>query len=511
METTVHFQPLDWSLLALYLMFLLVVGFWPRKQNTEDYLIANRSLGLPVFVATLVATWYGGILGAGEFAYNYGLYAWVTNGLPYYVFAFAFALFLARRVRGGAAHLYTIPDKLEQEYDRKTALLGAGFAFLYASPSSYVLMAGTLLHLLFGWHIIIAMLVSILFSIVYVFRGGFLADVRVNTLQFVLMFTGFLIAAWLCLSRFGGLHYLTAPGRLPPTHLHLLGDQSIAAAAVWFFIALTTLTDPGFHQRCYAARNGKVAVTGILIAILCWALFDTLTMTTGLFARALIPNLTDAKMAFPALAERIMPPGIKGLFYVGMLAPIMASIVSYTFISAMTVGRDFIWRLRDAPTKSGTESVNNRNESEGGNKSGSEEENKAEDDSRVPGYTRIGLIATSLLAMGIALAIPSVVSQWYYIGTIIVPGMLIPLLGAYATSPRAKAHPDFVFASMLCGASVAFISLLWGWQHIKNEEAQFLFGWQPMYPGLLVAAVLYGIGLLPHFKAKSPLKNNPEQ
>ena len=490
MDITVHFQPLDWSLLALYLVFLLVVGFWPRRQSTEDYLIANRSLGLPVFVATLVATWYGGILGVGEFAYNYGLYAWVTNGLPYYVFALAFALFLARRVRGGAAHLYTIPDKLEQEYDRKTALLGAAFAFLYASPSSYVLMAGTLLHLLFGWHIIAAMLVSILFSIIYVFRGGFLADVRVNTLQFVLMFTGFLIAAGLCLSHFGGLHYLTVPGRLPPAYLHLLGDQSIAAAAVWFFIALTTLTDPGFHQRCYAARNGKVAVAGILIAILCWALFDTLTMTTGLFARALIPNLADGKMAFPALAERIMPPGIKGLFYVGMLAPIMASIVSYTFISAMTVGRDFIWRLRDTKTES-------RNEA------GSERENKTEDDSRVPGYTRIGLIATSLMAMGIALAVPSVVNQWYYIGTIIVPGMLIPLLGAYATSPRAKAHPDFAFASMLCGASVAFISLLWGWGHGGMNDPQFLFGWQPMYPGLFVAAVLYSIGLLPWFKAEA--------
>ena len=462
-------MPLDWGILGLYLVFLLVVGFWPRKQDTEDYLIANRSLSLPVFVATLVATFYGGILGAGEFVYNYGVLAWVTNGLPYYIFALLFALLLAKRVRGGAAHLYTIPDKLAQEYDRKTALLGALFAFLYASPSTYVLMAGTLLHLLFGWPLPAAMLVGILFSIVYVFRGGFLSDVRVNTLQFVLMFTGFLIAAGLCLSQFGGLQALTAPGHLPATHLKLFGTEGPAYAAVWFFIALTTLTDPGFHQRCYAARDGKVAVVGILIAILCWAAFDSLTMTTGLFARYLIPGLTDGKMAFPALAEKIMPAGIKGLFYVGMLAPIMASIVSYTFISAMTVGRDLLWRLRDEP--------------------------HGRDDSRVPRYTQIGLIATSLLAIVIALKVPSVVNQWFSIGTVIVPGMLIPLLGAYAPSPRWKAHPNFAFASMLFGASVAFGCLAWGWKDGGMDDPHYPLNWQPMYPGLLVAVVLYGMGL----------------
>jgi SSS family solute:Na+ symporter len=465
------FHPVDWAILALYLLFLLIVGFWKRQDSTEDYLIADRRLSLPVFVATLVATWYGGILGAGEFVYDDGLLAWVTNGLPYYVFALLFALFLASRVRGASASLYTIPDKLAREYDRKTALLGAALAFLYAAPATYVLMAGTLLHILFGWPLLPAMLVGILFSVIYVFRGGFLSDVRVNTLQFLLMFAGFVAAAWLCLSKFGGLAYLRAPGHLPATHLKLLGDQGLGFAIVWFFIALTTLTDPGFHQRCYAARTPRVAVGGILLAILCWMAFDVLTTTTGLFARALLPGLTDSKMAFPALAERIMPPGIKGLFYVGMLAPIMASTVSYTFIAAMTIGRDFIWRLHGD-----------------------------QDNARVPAYTRLGLVLTSLLALLIALAIPSVVQQWYFFGSIFVPGVLIPLLGAYAASPRWKAPTNYAFFSMLLGATTAFVCLLWGWTHGGFDSPRFPLGWQPMYPGLLIAALIYGAGLIAHLR-----------
>lgn len=460
------FQPIDWAILALYFVFLLVVGFWKRKESAEDYVIAGRALGLPVFVATLVATWYGGILGQGEFVYDNGIVAWTTNGLPYYVFAGLFAVFLARKVRLGAAHLYTIPDKLAAAYDKKTALLGAVFAFLYAAPATYVLMAGTLLHILFGWPLLLAMPLAIAFSVIYVFRGGFLSDVRVNVLQFLLMFAGFGTVAWLCWAKLGGLALLTAPGRLPAHHLRLLGDYDLGYACVWFFIALVTLTDPGFHQRCYAAKTPRVAALGIGLAVVCWMVFDALSTTTGLFARALVPGLADSVAAYPALAEKVLPAGVKGLFYVGMLAPIMASIVSYTFIAAMTIGRDFLWRLRGDT-----------------------------DDRRLPAYTRLGLGLTSIAAILISLAIPSVVKQWYAFGSVLVPGLLLPLLGAYGP-PRWKASANFAFASMLLGASVTLSWLLWGWGHGGFDAPRFPLNCQPMYPGFLAAATIYAVGLL---------------
>lgn len=459
-----HFHLLDWSLLALYLIFLIVVGFWRRKETTEDYLIAGRSLSLPIFVATLVATWYGGILGAGEFVYWDGLAAWTSNGLPYYLFATLFAILLARKVRGGADHIYTIPDKFAEIYDRRTALLAATFAFVYASPAQYILMLGTLLQIIFGWQLLPAMLIGILFSVVYVFRGGFLSDVRVNTLQFLLMFGGFLAMAGICLNRFGGYGFLVSNTVLPATHKTLMGTHDLGWLATWFFIALMTLTDPGFHQRCYAARTPKVAMGGICVAVLCWMLFDTLTTTTGLFARALLPNLTDGKMAYPALAEQILPTGLKGLFYVGMLAPVMASTVSYTFISAMTVGRDLIWRWREDT-----------------------------DEARVPNYARVGMLFSSTLAIIIALLVPSVVAQWFLLGNLFVPGMLLPILGAYSARWRSSAR--YTFLSMVGGVGTALFWLLIGVKQGRLLEPHYPLNLPPMLPGLLTASLLYGIGL----------------
>jgi SSS family solute:Na+ symporter len=458
------FRPIDWAVLALYALFLALIGLWRPRTETEDYLIAGRRLGLPVFVATLVATWYGGILGVGEFVYGDGVAAWLAQGLPYYIFAIAFALTLASRVR--SASLYTIPDKLEEAYDRRTALFGAGLALLYASPSTYVLMIGTLLHLLFGWPLITSMIVGALFSVVYVVRGGFLSDVRVNTLQFGLMFLGFALVVTACVHRYG-LHMLRT--HLPATHLTLMGTHSPLWALTWALIAFTTLTDPGWHQRCYAARTPRIAVFGILAAVVCWMTFDALSTTSGLYARALVPGLADAKLAYPALAERVLSPGMKGLFYVGMLAPIMASAVSYTFISAMTIGRDFIWRLRAEPTNE-----------------------------RIPGFTRIGLLITSVLAIGTAVALPSVVEQWYVFGNLIVSGMLIPLLGAYSSHTRLRTRPGAALASMAAGTLAAAIWLAFGFFHGGLDDSHnFPLQIPPMAAGLFSSAIFYLAGLAP--------------
>jgi len=58
---------------------------------------------------------------------------------------------------------------------------------------------------------------------------------------------------------------------------------------VWFFIALWTLVDPAFHQRCYAAASEMSPGGGFLWSVVFWIVFDAMTATAGLYARALCP------------------------------------------------------------------------------------------------------------------------------------------------------------------------------------------------------------------------------
>jgi SSS family solute:Na+ symporter len=143
------------------------------------------------------------------------------------------------------------------------------------------------------------------------------------------------------------------------------------------------------------------------------------------------------------------------------------------FVSATTIGRDIVWRIKGR-----------RNDAS---------ENR---------YTRWGLVAAALLSIGLALWIPSVIKLWYTIGTVIIPGLLIPLVTSYFDDWKAPAR--YTFVSMLLGWLTSTIWLMIGWTQQIGADEFYPFGIEPMYPGLLVSAGIWGIGRLVHARRIVP-------
>ncbi len=146
----ISFSLVDILIILAFFASVLFIGFFTGRKtgvDANDYLLSGRKLSLFLFVAVNVSTWYGGILGVGEFTYRYGLVSWFTQGFPYYIFAFLFALFFAKKIR--EASLFTIPDKLTEVYGRNVGLVSAVIVFVLVSPAPYLLMTGNLLSLIF--------------------------------------------------------------------------------------------------------------------------------------------------------------------------------------------------------------------------------------------------------------------------------------------------------------------------------------------------------------------------
>ena len=460
----IHFSPIDLLLILGYFGAIVFVGFRAarkEKTSTDEFLLAGRTLTLPVFVATLVSTWYGGILGVGEFSYRYGISNWFIFGVPYYIFALIFAFLLAKRVR--ATQLYTIPDKLEFAYNKPTAILGGVLTFFLVTPAAYVFMLGVLVQVIAGWDLTISIVVTTIVTVCYLLAGGFRSDVHVNVVEFILMFLGFVVMLVFAVGNYGGTEYISQ--HVPPLHLTVHGGNSIQFIIVWFFIALWTLVDPAFHQRCYAAKDGKTARRGILVSVLFWFIFDFLTSVTGLYARAAIPGLAQPALSYPYLAEAVLPPVAKGLFYIGMLATIMSTLSSLMLISGITLGKDIVLRLK--PTLS---------------------------EQKVKRMTQYGIIIASIVAVSIALGIPSVVAIWYTVGTVIVPGLLIPVVGSYFEKLRPS--PRWAFTIMAGGFTASLSSLMYGQINTADGRPQYFLGMEPMYPGLLLSMALWAMGRL---------------
>jgi SSS family solute:Na+ symporter len=454
-------SPLDWALIVAYFGFLGAV--WLRllgsRPGALDYLVAGRRVTLPAFVATLVATWYGGILGVGEYSYRYGLANWLVFGVPYYIGALAFALIFARRAREAA--LYTIPDLLERHYGRRTALMGAVAVFVTAAPAAYVLMLGTLFASMFQLPLVPCVIGAALFSVFYIDRGGLRTVVFTDQVQFVLMYAGFIIMLAFLLAQHGGLSFLRS--HLPATHFTWHGGNPPQSILVWYFIALSTLVDPGFWQRAYAARDPRVAKRGVLWSVAFWCLFDFLTTSTGMYARALLPQLKDPVFAFPELARVTLPPVALGLFYLAMIATVMSTIDSYGFIAATTIGRDVIWRLRG---EAGEE--------------------------RLPRYSRIGLWVSAAFATTLAVTRQSVISLWHDLGSITTPVLLLPVgLGLLG---RGRLGPRWTLGAMV----LPFVITIY-WIAVKNlppsgGTGDYPWSIEPIYAGLAASLLVYAAG-----------------
>lgn len=450
--------PIDLALIALYAAFLLVLTvrmLGIARGPAVDYLVMGRRLTLPSFVATLVTTWYGGILGIGEFTFRYGVSNWLVFGVPYYLGAALFAIVIARRAR--RSRLYSVPDQLAHAYGRPAALIGAVVLQFLSSPAPYILMLGVLLQLMFGWPLWIATVVGAVAATSYSFRGGLHSVVRADNVQFVLMFLGFLVALPLLVARYGGFEFLRS--HVPATHFTWHGGNPAGYIFVWYLIALQTLVEPTFYQRAFAAKDERTAQVGVWISIGFWALFDFLTTATGLYARALMPNLADPVAAFPALAIGFLPPVVQGLFYLGLLATVMSTVDGYTFIGGVNFGRDILWRWRREP-----------------------------DESRVNRYVQIGFAATAVVALVMALFFRSAVDLWHDVGSVGVPALLVPLVTSYEA--RWQARPSFAIAAMVLGGSVSLAWLL----SARIGGGGYWMGIEPIYPGLILSALIWGIG-----------------
>jgi SSS family solute:Na+ symporter len=455
----VSFNFVDVVVIIFFFAAVIVVGFWAgRKYSDEpdDFLLSGRKVGLKLFVLTTVSTWYGGILGVGEFTYRYGLVSWFTQGFPYYIFALLFAIFFARKIR--EASLFTIPDKLTEVYGKRTGLLSAIIVFLLVSPAPYVLMTANLISLIFDINIVYSLVIALFLSLVYLFRGGYRADLYTDVIQFFVMFAGFILILVFCYSTTGGLDYLTKA--LPANHLKLDGGTSPTFIIVWFFIAMWTFADPGFHQRCYAAKNGNVAMKGIIISIFFWFLFDFLTTSTGLYAKAILPGIKTPVSAYPLLSEVVLPNGLKGIFYAAMFATIMSTANSFLFLSATTIGRDFIFRIK-----------------------------KDAKEAQLKSYTVTGLAISGIIALVLAYSIPSVIEIWYTVGSLCIPVIILPVVSSYY--PAIKVNSKVIVIEMITALAASTT-----WFFIRDNFDYEIYTVEPMLVGLFCAIIIHFLALL---------------
>jgi SSS family solute:Na+ symporter len=340
---TIH--GLDWLVFMLVLLATYLCVWWGNQRLTRskssdqpsamETLLMGRQLTLPIFVPTLMATWYGGIFGVTGLSFERGVFNFITQGAFWYATYIIFALVLVRRVRKIPAT--GLADLAGQMFGSRAQKLTACLAWANLLPIGYVaglgIFLGTMLGMDWWWASLLGL--AVLFS--YAMTGGLRAVVFADVVQCVVMVIAVWVLVIVCWQNYGGVSFLQA--KLPSGHWDPTGGHAWSELFIWGFIALGTLVDPSFHQRVQAAKDERTARNGILLATLLWFIFDIATTLGGLYARAILPS-AEAEGAYLQLGLQELPPGLKGLFLAGILATILSTLDSYLFTAGATLSAD---------------------------------------------------------------------------------------------------------------------------------------------------------------------------
>lgn len=337
---------IDWIVFfAVLLLTFLVVWYGNNAKNqlskkdqysAVELLLMGRRLTLPLFVATLVATWYGGIFGVTQLTFEKGIYNFLTQGVFWYITYLIFAFYLVKKIR--QHQVLTLAEYAGDQFGPRAEKLTAVLNFFNLLPMAYIISLGLFLQAIFGGSYIIHCLIGLTLVTAWSLWGGFRAVVFSDVVQFgVMILSVFLVVVFSWVEMGPPTIFQEA---LPASHLSLTGGESMANILVWGFIALSTLVDPNFYQRCLAADSEKTARRGIIYSTIVWVFFDLCTTVGALYARVAMPE-ANSQNAYLIHALNMTPPGVRGLILAGILAIILSTLDSYLFNAATCVSYDF--------------------------------------------------------------------------------------------------------------------------------------------------------------------------
>ncbi|NLA38111.1 MAG: sodium:solute symporter family protein [Methanomicrobiales archaeon] len=361
---------LTFALIGIYFVVLIGIGSWASKKihNTEDYILAGRSLGFWVFTILIVCSICSGmtLLGVSGFGYNSGWpgiweQIFVPLSASFCIIVFGVKLQAIGKKRG----YMTIQDYLAERFESPRALRGlsavAGIVVSLIYLVGQYAAISIVLVWLFGithWE---ALIIAGVIITAYTVVGGLYAVSWTTLFQGGILIIGILLMAPPVIASAGGLvHIDTVLAGIDPNFVEPWYPSppyaSYAYATPEFLVSFGILLMVGLAcaphviNNVLAAKEARYFKWAPLIAFAIYAAVMFLVKFTGFAVRSLVeegvlvlPEAVNAQdYAFIVGVEHAMPSvALWALFAVIVLAAVMST----TDRLMLTVGTSFAWDI----------------------------------------------------------------------------------------------------------------------------------------------------------------------
>ena len=452
---------------AVYMLAMLFIGWYSstRITSNSDFMVAGRRLGPLLMAGTLAATEIGGgsSLGVVQNGMSgYGISsAWyiVTMGL-----AFVILTFLAPKFR--EATVKTVPEYFRRRYGKSAGLITAIIMLLplVGLTAGQFIASAVILSTMLGISYKVAVIVVAIVVTVYAIMGGLWSVTLTDFVQVFVIVIGMIIAVPFATNLAGGWENIVA--NVPEETFNLFSGYNLVDIIGLTVMYLATFTvGQEAVSRYYAARDGKAAKQGSILAAVINFVFAFIPAVLGVIVLALMnmgifdaAEFADvgARYALPVLAMRAMPSLICGLLFAGIISATMSSSDS-DLLGAGSIFANDIYRAVLKPDATNEQVMN---------------------------VTKITMILVGVASMFIALFnTSSIVTLLMFCFTLRAAGSFFPyVLGHYWKGSSLGG----TIASLISGSIVVV--------YVENITKGMLFGInvrQPIIPGLIVGLVFF--------------------
>ncbi|MEU4762531.1 sodium:solute symporter family protein [Actinosynnema sp. NPDC023794] len=372
--------PLDYTLLAVYFVFVLGIGFLARRSvsSSLDFLLSGRSLPAWVTGLAFISANLGAIelLGMAANGAQYGMatvhYYWI-GAIPAMVFLglVMMPFYYGSKVR-------SVPEFLRRRFGKGAHLVNAiSFAVaqvLIAGVNLYAL--AFLLNLMLGWPIPLSVVIAAAIVLTYTALGGLSAAIYNEVLQFFVIVAALLPLTIVGLHKVGGWDGLVekvtgGPGGTeqlsawPATEL--TGIQNPVLSVIGIVFGLGFVLSFGYWttnfaevQRALSAKSMSAARRTPIIGAYPKMLIPFVIIIPGIIAALVVPEMAALKAgeesgvvynnALPALIGELLPNGMLGIAITGLLASFMAGVAanvsSFNTVFTYDLWQDYVKKDR---------------------------------------------------------------------------------------------------------------------------------------------------------------------
>ncbi|MFH1482566.1 MAG: sodium:solute symporter family protein [Patescibacteria group bacterium] len=424
---------LELIIIAVYFLGMIAVGVVSRKKAREadDFFVAGRRGSSLFITGSLLATIIGGsaTVGMAGLGFSQGLTGawWLLVGSIGLIFL---GLFFAKRVRKFA--LYTLPELVEKQYDRRMALATSVLIVIawIGITAAQIIAAGKILGILGMGSPVLWMVIFTIVFVAYTALGGQYAVIRTDTLQAVIIFAGIFGGLALLLSRLGGWGGLQ--NSLSPDQLSFPLSSGFGGAdltTLLLLVGLTYVVGPDMYSRLFCARDERTARASALWTALLIIPIAIAIALIGMGAAVLFPQIAP-EQAFPMVIKEVFSPVLGGIVLAALLCAVMSSADTILLSASTILMVDIVGRFKPSLSREKT----------------------------LPG-SRWLIVVLGICSLVVALLLNKVISAMLFAYTVYTAGVILPVIAGFFKG-KLKVTPTGALAALIGGGSVGLVSKL---------------------------------------------------